>query len=194
MMLAFGHGQLSRVTSVEAFDLYSPEIDVDPFPYYAVLREKYPCYWSESGKLWILSRYDDIDAGGPRLGDVLLGARQPDRRTARPRRRHARHHRSAAPRPPARAQPGRVRPQEHRAPGRADDRDRRSRARPICAEQEPSNSSTTSPARSRSDCCSAPWACPSAITPTSGARSSSRSRPTKRSKAARPSTSRPSRS
>jgi cytochrome P450 len=45
---------------VEAFDLYSPVIDVDPFPYYAILREKYPCYWSESGKLWILSRYDDV--------------------------------------------------------------------------------------------------------------------------------------
>src|SRR5437016_1594730 len=45
---------------MEAFDLYSPAIDADPFPYYAVLRERYPCYWSESGKLWILSRYDDI--------------------------------------------------------------------------------------------------------------------------------------
>jgi cytochrome P450 len=45
---------------MEAFDLYSPEIDADPFPYYEVLREKYPCYWSESAGLWILSRYDDI--------------------------------------------------------------------------------------------------------------------------------------
>ena len=45
---------------MEAFDLYSPEIDADPFPYYEILREQYPCYWSESGKLWILSRYDDI--------------------------------------------------------------------------------------------------------------------------------------
>src|SRR5262245_34626578 len=45
---------------MEAFDLYSPDIDADPFPYYAVLREQYPCYWSESGRLWILSRYDDI--------------------------------------------------------------------------------------------------------------------------------------
>jgi cytochrome P450 len=45
---------------IEPFDLYSPDIDVDPFPHYAVLREQYPCYWSESGKLWILSRYDDI--------------------------------------------------------------------------------------------------------------------------------------
>jgi cytochrome P450 len=45
---------------LEAFDLYSPAIDADPFPSYAILREQYPCYWSESGKLWILSRYDDI--------------------------------------------------------------------------------------------------------------------------------------
>src|SRR2546422_620558 len=45
---------------MEAFDLYSPEIDANPFPYYEILREQYPCYWSESGRLWILSRYDDI--------------------------------------------------------------------------------------------------------------------------------------
>ena len=45
---------------MEAFDLYSPDIDADPFPYYEILRERHPCYWSESGKLWILSRYDDI--------------------------------------------------------------------------------------------------------------------------------------
>jgi len=45
---------------MEAFDLYSPAIDANPFPYYELLREQYPCYWSESGKLWILSRYDDI--------------------------------------------------------------------------------------------------------------------------------------
>jgi cytochrome P450 len=45
---------------MEAFDLYSPDIDADPFPHYAILREQHPCYWSENGKLWILSRYDDI--------------------------------------------------------------------------------------------------------------------------------------
>jgi cytochrome P450 len=45
---------------MEAFDLYSPAIDANPFPYYEVLRERHPCYWSESGKLWILSRYHDI--------------------------------------------------------------------------------------------------------------------------------------
>ena len=46
--------------AVEPFDIYSPLIDADPFPFYAELREKYPCYWSESGRLWILSRYDDL--------------------------------------------------------------------------------------------------------------------------------------
>jgi cytochrome P450 len=45
---------------VEAFDLYSPAIDADPFPHYAVLREQFPCYWSDSAELWIFSRYDDI--------------------------------------------------------------------------------------------------------------------------------------
>ncbi len=44
----------------EPFDIYSPVIDVDPFPYYEVLREQYPCYWSPGAKLWILSRYDDV--------------------------------------------------------------------------------------------------------------------------------------
>ncbi len=45
---------------MEPFDLYSPAIDADPFPAYARLREEYPCYWSDSAQLWILSRYDDI--------------------------------------------------------------------------------------------------------------------------------------
>jgi hypothetical protein len=44
----------------EPFDLYSPAIDADPFPYYAVLREQYPCYWSKGAGIWILSRYADV--------------------------------------------------------------------------------------------------------------------------------------
>ena len=51
---------LKRGNPLEPFDLYSPLIDADPFPYYAELREKHPCYWSDSAQLWILSRYDDI--------------------------------------------------------------------------------------------------------------------------------------
>src|ERR1700738_4802310 len=61
-MIASVNSKYARFTGcpMEAFDLYSPDIDADPFPYYEVLREQYPCYWSESGQLWILSRYDDI--------------------------------------------------------------------------------------------------------------------------------------
>ncbi len=44
----------------EPFDLYSPAIDADPFPFYEKLREEHPCYWSQSAGLWILSRYEDI--------------------------------------------------------------------------------------------------------------------------------------
>jgi cytochrome P450 len=42
------------------FDLYSTAIDANPFPYYAELRDSYPCYWSDRNGTWILSRYDDI--------------------------------------------------------------------------------------------------------------------------------------
>ncbi|SLK03117.1 cytochrome P450 [Novosphingobium mathurense] len=42
------------------FDPYSPAIDADPFPAYKVLRDEYPCFWSEQAGKWVLSRYDDI--------------------------------------------------------------------------------------------------------------------------------------
>ena len=42
------------------FDLYSTEIDADPFPAYQRLRDEHPCYWIEEAGLWILSRYDDV--------------------------------------------------------------------------------------------------------------------------------------
>ncbi|MEJ2127640.1 MAG: cytochrome P450 [Woeseiaceae bacterium] len=45
-----------------SFDIYSPEFDADPFPVYRTLRDEYPCYRSEEAGLWILSRYDDINA------------------------------------------------------------------------------------------------------------------------------------
>ena len=43
-----------------SFDPYSPEIDADPFPAYRILRDRYPCHWSEPAQKWVLSRYDDI--------------------------------------------------------------------------------------------------------------------------------------
>lgn len=42
------------------FDPYSREVDVDPFPLYKTLRDEYPCYWSELGDCWVLTRHDDI--------------------------------------------------------------------------------------------------------------------------------------
>lgn len=46
----------------EPFELYSREIDADPFPAYKRLRDEHPCYWSPSANLWILSRYEDVSA------------------------------------------------------------------------------------------------------------------------------------
>jgi cytochrome P450 len=51
---------MPQTATAEVFELYSPEIDADPFPAYERLREQYPCYWSEGGKYWILSRYEDV--------------------------------------------------------------------------------------------------------------------------------------
>ena len=47
-----------------SFDPYSPAIDADPFPYYKILRDEFPCYWSREGQIWILSRYADIVSAG----------------------------------------------------------------------------------------------------------------------------------
>lgn len=42
------------------FDPYSPLIDADPFPAYAVLREEHPCFWSPEAGMWVLSRHEDV--------------------------------------------------------------------------------------------------------------------------------------
>ncbi len=44
------------------FDPYSPLVDANPFPAYAVLREQHPVFWSEEAGMWVLSRFDDIAA------------------------------------------------------------------------------------------------------------------------------------
>jgi cytochrome P450 len=42
------------------FDPYSIDVQEDPYPYYAVLRNDFPLYWSEKARCWVLSRYEDI--------------------------------------------------------------------------------------------------------------------------------------
>ncbi|MBX3605911.1 MAG: cytochrome P450 [Piscinibacter sp.] len=46
------------------FDPYSPVVDADPFPFYKVLRDDHPCFWSPEAQMWILSRYADIVSAG----------------------------------------------------------------------------------------------------------------------------------
>ena len=46
------------------FDPYSPVVDADPFPYYRILRDEHPCFWSPEAQMWILSRYADIVGAG----------------------------------------------------------------------------------------------------------------------------------
>jgi len=47
-----------------SFDPYSPAIDADPFPFYKILRDEHPCFWSPEAQMWILSRHEDIVAAG----------------------------------------------------------------------------------------------------------------------------------
>jgi cytochrome P450 len=48
------------IASVVKDDLLDNEIVQDPSPFYAMLREQFPCYWNERWRGWILSRYDDV--------------------------------------------------------------------------------------------------------------------------------------
>src|SRR5579883_1273837 len=54
---------MAAVSSLERNFVYDPfAVDVmrDPYPYYKVLREKYPLYWIEKYGAWAISRYQDI--------------------------------------------------------------------------------------------------------------------------------------
>jgi cytochrome P450 len=42
------------------YDPFAPDVMRDPFPYYRVLREKYPIYRLERYDAWAISRYEDI--------------------------------------------------------------------------------------------------------------------------------------
>lgn len=43
------------------FDPYTPEFDQDPHPTYAYLREKKPVYYWPSARVWVLSKYEDVE-------------------------------------------------------------------------------------------------------------------------------------
>lgn len=51
----------SAATSFE-FNPYALEVQENPYPFYKVLRDDHPLYWSAAGNCWALSRYEDVAA------------------------------------------------------------------------------------------------------------------------------------
>lgn len=44
------------------FNPYSPEFDADPYPVYQFLRENHPIYYWPTGRAWVVSRFEDVEA------------------------------------------------------------------------------------------------------------------------------------
>jgi cytochrome P450 len=67
-------------------DLLDPEVNHDPYPYLARLREEDPVHYSEAHRSWLVTRYDDVVAafGDKRLSSdrvrPLLAAMTPSKR------------------------------------------------------------------------------------------------------------------
>ena len=45
------------------YDMYSVEINADPYPVYRRLREEAPLYYNETHDFWAVSRYEDVEKG-----------------------------------------------------------------------------------------------------------------------------------
>ncbi len=53
---------MTRTEGELSVDLLAPEVNEDPYPYLAALREQDPVHWSERHRGWIITRYDDCSA------------------------------------------------------------------------------------------------------------------------------------
>jgi len=53
---------MGRDGDMYIFDISDPEINANPFPAFARLREEDPIHWSPVMRAWILTRYDDVKA------------------------------------------------------------------------------------------------------------------------------------
>jgi cytochrome P450 len=51
---------MTRTDGALVDDLLAPEVNADPYPYFAQLREADPVHWSERHQAWIVTRYDDV--------------------------------------------------------------------------------------------------------------------------------------
>jgi cytochrome P450 len=49
--------------SALADDLLAEDVNADPYPYFAALREHDPVHYSERHRAWLVTRYDDVVAG-----------------------------------------------------------------------------------------------------------------------------------
>ncbi|QLE42664.1 cytochrome P450 [Nostoc sp. C052] len=59
------------VTKTPEYDLFSPEVLINPYPLYNIMRAADPVYYSEALGYWILTRYKDVEAA---LRDERLSA------------------------------------------------------------------------------------------------------------------------
>lgn len=70
--------QTSGPRLLDEVSLTSPELAIDPFPYFESLVEDAPVLWNTTMKAWLVSRYDDVstalrdqDFGSDRVGPYL---------------------------------------------------------------------------------------------------------------------------
>ena len=52
----------TREVSPLGYDPFSTTITPDPYPVYARLRRSHPLYWLDAAQVWVLSRFDDVQA------------------------------------------------------------------------------------------------------------------------------------
>ena len=57
------------MTTLLKDDLLDPEVNHDPYPFLARLREEDPVHYSEAHRAWLVTRYDDVVAA---FGDKRL--------------------------------------------------------------------------------------------------------------------------
>jgi cytochrome P450 len=50
------------VSQAPVFNPWLPEMQADPYPYYAQLRKQAPCFYIPEGGVWAVSRYQDVKA------------------------------------------------------------------------------------------------------------------------------------
>ena len=48
------------MTVLDLDDLFAPEVNADPFTYFAHLRQADPVHWNERFQLWVVTRYEDV--------------------------------------------------------------------------------------------------------------------------------------